>query len=131
MKKIQTLTEERDHDLRKLHADVIKNSGVNPMYLSRETIVQTIASHSAPRFYICARQAQSYVIGYYKNRESVKYDNKKAMILDLVRVFEEIRSENIHLPMSDIWQMVIEHPAKSFYLTNQRILEIIYNYRKK
>ena len=131
MKKIQTLTEQRDNDLRNLHAIVIKNSGVNPMYLSRETIVQTIASHSAPRFYICARLAQSYVIGYYKNRESVKYDRKKAMILDLVRVFEEIRSENIHLPMSDIWQMVVEHPAKSFYLTNQRILEIIYNYRKK
>jgi hypothetical protein len=131
MKKLQTLTHLRDKDLQNLCSRIIKNSGVNPMYLSRETIIDSLISHPAPRFYICARQAQSYVLGYYKNRDSVKHSNKKAMVLNLVQVFEKIRSQNIHLPMSEIWQMVVDHPADSFYCSRQRILEIIYNYRKK
>lgn len=131
MKKYETLTAERDRDLKNLHTSVIKNSGVNPMYLSRETILSTLSSQPAPRFYLKAQQAESYVVGYYKQVTSVKSAHKRAMILDLVQVFEKIRSENIHLPMADIWQLVVKHPAKSFYLSQQRIKEIIYNYRQK
>ena len=131
MKKYNTLTDQRDRDLKNLHTSVIKNSGVNPMYLTREFIVSTLASQPAPRFYIKAQQAESYVVGYYKQVSYVKSELKRSMILDLVRVFEKIRSDNIHLPMADIWQLVVEHPAKSFYLSNQRIKEIIYNYRQK
>ena len=131
MKKYDTLTAERDRDLKNLHSSVIKNSGVNPMYLSRETIISTLSSQPAPRFYIKAQQAESYVVGYYKQITLVKSANKRAMILDLVQVFEKIRSENMHLPMADIWQLVVMHPAKSFYLSTQRIKEIIFNYRQK
>lgn len=131
MKKYNTLTDQRDRDLKNLHTSVIKNSGVNPMYLTREFIVSTLASQPAPRFYIKAQQAESYVVGYYKQVSYVKSELKRSMILDLVQVFEQIRSDNIHLPMADIWQLVVEHPAKSFYLSNQRIKEIIYNYRQK
>ena len=131
MKKIQTLTDLRDKDLQNLYSQIIKSSAVNQRYLTRDVIIDTLTAQPAPRFYICARQAQSYVVGYYKNRGSVNRSNKKAMILNLVQVFEQIRPQNMHLPMSEIWQMVVNHPADSFYLSHQRILEIIYNYRRK
>ena len=56
---------------------------------------------------------------------------KQAMIRNLVEVFETIRPQHMNLPMAEIWQMVVEHPAKSFYLSRQRIKEIILNYRTK
>lgn len=131
MKQQHSLTSQRDAYLRNLHTHVIRNSGINPLYLSRDTILDTICSSPAPRFYINAKQAQHYVTSYYRGVKLHRSAHKMAMIKDLVAVFEEIRPENMHLPMREIWQMVVEHPAKSFYLTRQRVKETIFNYRIK
>lgn len=131
MKKAHPLTKQRDADLRNLYTQVIKKSGVNPMYLPRETILDALSEHTAPRFYIEPFQARHYVTLYYSKRTIHKSPIKQAMIRNLVEVFETIRPQHMNLPMAEIWQMVVEHPAKSFYLSRQRIKEIILNYRTK
>lgn len=119
---------ERDKELKKRFDYVIQESGVNPRYLMRDDIATTLQSMPAPRFYIDWKIAQNNVNLYYKGKMKHKSELKQKMVLDLVEVFEEVRSAHMNYPMTEIWNMVVEHPAKSFYLSKQRIIEIIYNY---
>lgn len=119
---------ERDKELKKRFDYVIQESGVNPRYMMRDDIANILQSMPAPRFYIDWKIAQNNVNLYYKGKMKHKSELKQKMVLDLVEVFEEVRSAHMNYPMTEIWNMVVEHPAKSFYLSKQRIIEIIYNY---
>lgn len=122
---------ERDEELRKIHTRIIRESGINPKFLKRELIVAQIEKYSAPRFYIEAKQAMLYVTAYYLGKTTHKSKYKQAMVQNLVEVFEEVREQNLHMPMGDVWNLVVWHPAKSFFLSPARITEIIYQYHDR
>ena len=50
------------------------------------------------------------------------------MIKDLVENFERLRNKYPDATRGTLYQMVVEQPAKSFYLSEHRIYEIIFTY---
>jgi len=122
---------ERDRELRRIYKTIVSESGVNRKYLTREFIVSQLMKCSAPRFYISGHVACCAVTSYYKGKPTHQKKLKQAMVLDLVQVFEEVREAHLDAPMGEIWEMVVEHPAKSFYISPARILEIIFNWHDR
>ena len=125
------LLAERDEEIRKIHKRIVRDSGINKKYLTRDFIVEQVQKCPAPRFYLEPKRAMEYVNSYYKGKTCHLRPLRRAMVLDLVEAFEEVRSEHLNDPMGDIWTMVVEHPAKSFYLSPARIIEIIYQYHDR
>lgn len=128
MKKILTI--DRDESIRRKYDELIKCSGINMDYVSRNDLIDLLSKSKAPQFYISPKMCEQYVIGYLKGREPVSRSNKRRMIEDLVKVFKDVRTEHSTKPMNQIWVMVVEHEAPSYYLTKQRIAEIIFNYHR-
>ena len=122
---------ERDQELRKIHKHIVSESGVNKKYLTRAFIVEQIQKCSAPRFYISEDIARRLVTAHYNGKIIRRTQLKQMMTANLVEVFEKVRDANLNAPMEEIWQMVVEHPAKSFYLSPARIIEIIYQYHDR
>lgn len=135
MDKVETnknlLLLERDEELRKIHKRIVSESGLNKKYLTRDFIVAQIEKCAAPRFYISEHVACLLVTAHYNGRVTHQTKRKRQMVEDLVEVFEKVRDANLNAPMGEIWEMVVEHPAKSFYLSQARIIEIIFNYHDR
>lgn len=125
------LLKERDDEIRKIHKRIVNESGINKKYLTREFIIQQIQKSAAPRFYLEPKRAMEYVNSYKRGELRHSRKHKQAMVLDLAEVFEEVRAAHLNDQMGEIWQMVVEHPAKSFYLSPSRIIEIIYEYHDR
>ena len=110
--------------------ELLKSDGINRDYITRDVIVTLLSQSPAPQFYISPKMAERYITAYFRNELPVMRSAKQQMISDMVQVFKEVRGEFYNKPMVDIWNMVVEHPAPSFYMSKSRIKEIIYNWRK-
>lgn len=124
------ITKVRNHDLQHLHDQILSIRGINQHYLTRRFVIDRIMASPAPRFYIDSKRAEIYVTAWYRGEVVHKSIYKNHMVQDLVSVFEEIRDRYPDEQMSDIWEMVVQHPAKSFYMSRKRVEEVIYNWRK-
>ena len=123
------LYEQRNVALHKVYSDIIHTQGVNLNYLSRLSLLDLIAKHPAPRFYITPELAGWYICQYYRNNKMpLVKPNKQQMVLDLVFVYERLRAQYPDMHKWKLYAMVVEHPAKSFYMRKQRIKEIIFGY---
>lgn len=128
------ITDERNRALRKRFDMISRDYGVNSKYIDRAYLLDLMEQSPAPRFYIEAKQAERYVVAYYKNRDITSFRNsptKQRMMLDLVETFERVRSANMDMQMRDIWEMVVREPAKEFYISRATIKKIVFNYRYK
>lgn len=128
---VHSLLTERDKEIRKIYTRIVSESGINKKYLTRDFISKQIQKSPAPRFYIEPKHAANYVNAYNNGKLRHVSAIKRAMVLDLVEVYEEVRALHPNDPMSEIWLMVVRHPAKSFYLSPSRIIEIIYEYHDR
>lgn len=121
----------RDRAIRKEHMRIIAESGINKRYLTREFIVKQIEKCTAPRFYICSEKARLYVLSYLNGKMHPKTRLKQEMVLDLVEAYEEIVEKHPHLTKWELWEKVVRHPAKSFYISPSRIIEVVYQYHDR
>lgn len=121
------LTTYRDLELRSRFQD-IRDSGVNKMYYNWKLVVRMLSKQPAPQFYISPKKAEQYVHSYYRGEFLVKSSLARAMVRDLVDNYERIIAERNGKKMCEIWEMVVESPAKSFYLKESTIRHIIYEY---
>ena len=125
------LKKERDKAILAIHTRIINDSGINKKYLTRDIVAKKIQECSAPRFYIDTRQCRYLVRAYYNGKLDKSSPLCQAKAKDLAEVFEKIRETHPNDYMEDIFGMVVQQPAKSFYLSKSRIIEILYRYHDR
>lgn len=119
-----TLIEQRNEALRVLHKNIIAEShGIQ--YLTRQSIISFIHEQPAPRFYITPFTARLYI---NNNNKCADNGEKQDMIADLFENYHRLCRENPNAPKEWLYEVVVEQPAKSFYMSKHRIEEIIFNY---
>lgn len=117
----------RDSELRKMF-DNIRNAGVNNRYYDWKVVVKLLATSPAPKFYISPKMAEQYVLNFNRGKFLVKSSIGRAMIRDLAENYERIKSQYPYKKAFEIWELVVDSPAKSFYLKEKTIRCIIYEY---
>lgn len=118
------ITEQRNRALKDAHKRIISASrGVRNV--SRQTVISLIQEMPAPRFYITPFMAQLYINNISHRRDKSR---KQEMIADLMDNFHRLAQEHPDAPKWLLYEMVVEQPAKSFYMSDHRIAEIIFNY---
>jgi len=106
----------------------IRKSHVNMNLLSRDMIVSIILEQPAPRFYITSDRAK-YILLHYNNWQGKKLRPKtRELIDDLVANYEKLKAQFPHTEDKILYEMVVEQPAKSFFMTHHRVKEVIFNY---
>lgn len=125
-----TLTNIRNTEIQNIYKRILK-SAVNINSLNNDAIVSIVLEQPAPRFYISPGQAETLISNYY-NMGCTFPDNKRTikqeMTVDLVANYERLRNRFPHTPKDRIYEMVVEQPAKSFYITHRNMRDIIFNY---
>lgn len=125
-----TLTNIRNTEIQNIYKRILK-SAVNINSLNNDAIVSIVLEQPAPRFYISPGQAETLISNYY-NMGGTFPDNKRTikqeMTMDLVANYERLRNKFPHTPKDRIYEMVVEQPAKSFYITHRNMRDIIFNY---
>lgn len=124
---IKDVTQLRDDELRRRFSDIM-DSGVNRSYYKWETAVHLLAQQSAPRFYISADRARTYVSAMRRGTHHVFSQLRQAMVRDLAENYDRIKLEHPEYKEYEIWYAVVESPAKSFYLLEKTIKYIVYDY---
>jgi hypothetical protein len=115
---------ERNKVLKKAHEQIIKAShGVG--YISRQTIIELIQEQPAPRFYITPYMANLYINNIKHRRSKCR---KQEMIKDLIENYNRLKAENPDKPKEWLYEHVVEQPAKSFYMSDRSIKEVIFQY---
>lgn len=120
----QSIIGQRNDALKAAHKQVIKASN-GIMNISRQMIISLIQEMSAPRFYITPFTARLYINNNHQCRDKSR---KPDMIADLIDNFNRLKQENPNAPLEWLYEVVVEQPAKSFYMSKHRIEEIIFNY---
>jgi len=121
---------QRNKDLLAVYDSLITNGNINKKYIKRGSIIDVLYESPAPRFYICPRMAERYVNAYLRGKLTCISRERLAMVEDLVENYKRIRKRRKNEQLCFVWQMVINSPAKGFYLSRQTIMEIIYGYGK-
>jgi len=121
------VTKLRDIELRRLF-HLMTNSGVNSDYYSWQVICRLLYKQPAPRFYITPKKAEQYVYSMYHGNVKRKKFETLEMIRDLAENFERIKGEHPEKKKYEIWEEVVNCPAKSFYLKEVTIRHIVYGY---
>jgi len=121
----------RDEELRKIYVSIIKESGINSKFLTRNFVVGQIQKCNAPRFYITPHMAAVIIWSYRNGKVTHKSKIKLAMVQNLMDVYEETVRDYPNEPMYLILERVVTHPAKSFYMSSERIMEVIYQYHDR
>lgn len=127
----RSLIEQRDDELRKIYVRIVKESGINSKFLTRDFVVGQIQKCNAPRFYITSKMAGEIISSYNKGKSRHKSRIKLAMVQNLMDVYEETVRDYPNEPMYLILERVVTHPAKSFYMSSERIMEVIYQYHDR
>ena len=127
----RSLIEQRDDELRKIYVRIVKESGINSKFLTRDFVVGQIQKCNAPRFYITSKMAGEIISSYNKGKCRHKSSIKLAMVQNLMDVYEETVRDYPNEPMYLILERVVTHPAKSFYMSPERIMEVIYQYHDR
>lgn len=127
----RSLIEQRDDELRKIYVRIIKESGINSKFLTRDFVVGQIQKYNAPRFYITSKMAGEIIRSYIKGKCRHKSRIKLAMMQNLMDVYEETVRDYPNEPMYLILERVVTHPAKSFFMSSERIMEVIYQYHDR
>lgn len=107
------------------------NSGVNSRYSGWKMYVSLLAKQPAPCFYISPKIAERYVHSYYRGEPVLKTAKGRALIKDLVENYERLKANNPDDYAYQIWDKLVECPAKSFYLKESVIKHIVYGYYRK
>lgn len=115
----------RNRALEAAYKRIIKASKGLAKHISRKTIIALMQEQSAPRFYITAETARLYINNYSKRRRSTL---KVAMIEDLISTYNRLKAENPDAPKEWLYEEVVLQPAKSFYMSDHRIEEVIFQY---
>lgn len=105
---------------------IIRASKGLARHISRNTIIALMQEQSAPRFYITPETARLYLNNYCKRKNNTL---KAAMVEDLTENFNRLKRENPDAPKEWLYETVVLQPAKSFYMSDHRIEEVIFQYK--
>ncbi len=120
-----SLIRQRNKDLHTAYKRLLQAT-IGARYVSRESILTLLQQQPAPRFYLTPYQAMRYICAYYQMKTATH--RKQEMILDLVETYERLRKQYPQTTKTILYEMVVEQPAKSFYMSKHRIQEIVFNY---
>ena len=129
----QTYTHERNAALQELHKRIL-HAQVNKNLITTDTIVSIILEQPAPRFYITPHQAELLIRRYENDGcrfATEKITPHREMVVDLYDNYNKLRAKFPHTPIKKICEMVVEQPARSFYMSYTRVRDVILNYRHK
>lgn len=117
----------RRRDLQALWDSFRRAAVINQRYFTRDGLFLLLSQQPAPRFYIDAQQAGLIIRRYYRGiLPNTEY--KKQMATDLVNTYEQLKQSYPLYTTNGLYEMTVEQPAKSFYLSPRRIKEILFNY---
>ncbi len=120
MKQILT---DRNKDLRAAYDKIRKVLDLS--FLDPETLCHIMASLPAPRFYIDSATARLYLNGVRRPKTSVT----QALVEDLKENFQRLRQKySGETPNCELHELLVEQPAKHFYLTHRTILCVVKHY---
>lgn len=123
--KAQSFSNLKKRALEAAYNRIIRASNELTRHISRNTIIELIQEQPAPRFYITPETARLYINKYRKHKNN---GLKDAMMDDLVSNYNRLKEENPDAPKLWLYETVVEQPAKSFYMSNHRIKEVIFQY---
>lgn len=126
----ESMITRRNRDLQDAYRRFIRLGSVNMRYIRRQYLIRHLINQPAPRFYICPKVAERYVLGYLKGRRKTLHSSKIEMIEDLVGVYRSIVSSGEALRQYEVWERVVESPARKFYITPERAEEILFNHNR-
>lgn len=121
---------QRNRDLQKAYTDFLQTHSVNKYYIRRSFVMDRIVNSPAPRFYIGTKTAERYVLGYLNGSRKIMHHRKLEMIEDLVRTYRAVLSSGECAHRYEIWERVVQSPARKFYITPARAEEIIFNHNR-
>ena len=90
-----------------------------------------VIEQPAPKFYITPYQAKMIILSHNNtdfHRGNHKSSLKKEMADDLIANYNRLREQFPHTPNEKIYEMVVEQPAKSFYISHRCARDVIFNY---
>lgn len=119
------LTYQKRKDLIAVFDRLRTTQGINMNYITRNDIVELLMHQPAPRFYLEPRTIEHLVMRYFKGKKTIMPERTK----DLYETFCRVREQHPTAPMANIWVMVSEQPAKSFYLSRRCIRDFIFGWR--
>ena len=122
-----TMVRQRYKDLKAVHKRIIQATN-SVGYIPVATIISIIQEQTAPRFYITPHTANLYINNIQHRREKSR---RPEMIKDLIENYNRLKSENPDKSKDWLYEKVVEQPAKSFYMSDSRIRDIIYGYRTR
>ena len=120
-----SLLKQRNQDLQATYRQVLRATE-NVQYLSRNTLISVLQEQPAPRFYLTPYQASLYILRAYRQGNTAR--RKQAMIADLVKNYERLRHLYPEASKTVLYELVVEQPAKSFYMSEHRMKEIVFGY---
>ena len=124
-----TLSQQRNADLRDAYQRIIKTESVNSRYLKRSSIISLLMEMPAPRFYLTSEWARTIFRGWRRKSRHIRKDKiPKELVDDLRDTYTRVKEQYPGAPEVTLWQIVVEQPAKSFYISAKRMEEIIFNY---
>ena len=124
-----SLIKARNKTIRDAYMRFVNSSSLNRGLLNRHIAISYLMEKPAERFYITPKMAERYVLGYLRGDKQVLCARKRAMIEDLVCVYRGIVNRRDGAKQADIWEELVESPAKSNYLTERRKREELFGYK--
>lgn len=121
-----SLINERNAALKAEYQRIFKD-GANLRYAKLSTIISILQEQPAPRFYVTPEWAGVLIKRWYRNH-GCKNKRKRQMVQDLVQNFERLQRMYPDAKKTTLYQLATEQPAKSFYMSTHRIMEILLNY---
>ncbi len=127
---IKDLTIERDEELRK-RVEYMLDGTINCQYYDWRSIILLVSRQTAPKFYISPKKAEQYVCNYYRGVYLLKSYAGRKKIEDLVETYERLKEQHPDKSQKWLWTMTAESQAKSFYLSDNSITQIVRGYLKR
>lgn len=118
------LKEQRDKNVIEVYESLIKCKTFNLSVLSKATVINALSKYPAHRFYITPKMAERYI---YAAKKGIypKAIHRKRMVIDLVRIYDTMIYSK-RKRKYEIFEDIVESPAKEFYVGTQTIRNIIY-----
>jgi len=125
--KDKAILQQRNDDLRATYERVNKASE-GMLYISSSSLLSIVAEEPAPRFYINPRWAREIIRRYYKGIATPT--TRRDMIEDLVDNYERLKVLYPKARKKQLFRLLVEQPARSFYLSPYSIRDIVFNYKR-
>lgn len=120
------LKQERNEELIKAYKRALKSQQQYVSQMPLNTFVSKVVNSGAPRFFISEEQAAKIINKMELGEQPKKTNEKIKLCEDLYAVYLEVSKKMDGCFKYRIIEAAVNSPARSFYITAQRALDIIW-----